>query len=127
MEVDKGTLQPIDGYRKRRGITVRASTTSIQWNDTKINIIDNRTHGLSGRGRTHFRCYKVILVVSAKEGIRSNKVVVQCPATTRNTYNSIRQQNRQRGSQSKSALFRDTNSLSKDIIFMQSAEGKDHI
>ena len=58
---------------KRRGITVRASTTSIQWNDTKINIIDTPGHMdfLAEVERTFRMLDGAILVVSAKEGIQA--------------------------------------------------------
>ena len=43
--VDKGdTLTDSMDIEKRRGITVRASTTSIIWNGVKCNIIDTPGH-----------------------------------------------------------------------------------
>ena len=43
--VDKGdTITDSMDIEKRRGITVRASTTSIIWNGVKCNIIDTPGH-----------------------------------------------------------------------------------
>lgn len=58
---------------KRRGITVRASMTSIEWNDTKINIIDTPGHMdfLAEVERTFRMLDGAILVISAKEGIQA--------------------------------------------------------
>ena len=109
--VDKGntTTDSMD-IEKRRGITVRASTTSIQWNDTKINIIDTPGHMdfLAEVERTFRMLDGAILVVSAKEGIQ---------AQTRLLFNVLQQleipailfiNKIDRGSKSKSALFRNT-------------------
>ena len=72
--VDKGntTTDSMD-IEKRRGITVRASTTSIEWNGTKINIIDTPGHMdfLAEVERTFRMLDGAILVISAKEGIQA--------------------------------------------------------
>ena len=56
---------------KRRGITVRASTTSIIWNGVKCNIIDAPGHMdfIAEVERTFKMLDGAVLILSAKEGI----------------------------------------------------------
>jgi len=58
---------------KRRGITVHASTTSLFWSDTKINIIDTPGHKdfIAEVERTLRMLDGAVLVISAKEGIQA--------------------------------------------------------
>lgn len=72
--VDKGnTITDSMDIEKRRGITVRASTTSIVWDNTKINIIDTPGHMdfIAEVERTFRMLDGAILVISAKEGIQA--------------------------------------------------------
>ena len=72
--VDKGnTITDSMDIEKRRGITVRASTTSILWDDTKINIIDTPGHMdfIAEVERTFTILDGAILIISAKEGIQA--------------------------------------------------------
>lgn len=127
--VDKGntTTDSMD-IEKRRGITVRASTTSIQWNDTKINIIDTPGHMdfLAEVERTFRMLDGAILVVSAKEGIQAQtrllfNVLQQLEIPTILFVNKIDRE----GVNLNQLYLEIQNSLSKDIIFMQSVEGKE--
>lgn len=58
---------------KRRGITVRASTTSIIWNGVKCNIIDTPGHMdfIAEVERTFKMLDGAVLILSAKEGIQA--------------------------------------------------------
>ena len=72
--VDSGnTITDSMDIEKRRGITVRASTTSIVWDNTKINIIDTPGHMdfIAEVERTFRMLDGAILVISAKEGIQA--------------------------------------------------------
>ena len=72
--VDRGnTITDSMNIEKRRGITVRASTTSIVWDNTKINIIDTPGHMdfIAEVERTFRMLDGAILVISAKEGIQA--------------------------------------------------------
>ena len=46
---------------RERGITILAKCTSVNWNDTRINIVDTPTRRFWWRGRTYFiygrRCF----------------------------------------------------------------------
>ncbi len=57
----------------QRGITVRASTVSFMWNNTKINIIDTPGHNdfASEVERSLMALDGIILIVSAAEGIEA--------------------------------------------------------
>ena len=72
--VDKGnTTTDSMEIEKNRGITVRASITSIVWNDVKINIIDTPGHMdfIAEVERTFRMLDGAILILSAKEGIQA--------------------------------------------------------
>lgn len=72
--VDKGdTITDSMDIEKRRGITVRASTTSIIWNGVKCNIIDTPGHmDLLRKWSGHSKCLmEQSSSYSAKEGIQA--------------------------------------------------------
>ena len=96
--VDNGdTITDSMDIEKRRGITVRASTTSIIWNGVKCNIIDTPGHMdfIAEVERTFKMLDGAVLILSAKEGIQAqtkllfkfgafvygykNKSVARCP------------------------------------------------
>ena len=71
--VDKGdTITDSMDIEKRRGITIRASTTSIVWNGVKCNIIDTPGHMdfIAEVERTFKMLDGAVLILSAKEGIQ---------------------------------------------------------
>ena len=77
--VDKGnTVSDSMDIERQRGITVRASTTSIEWNDTKINIIDTPGHMdfIAEVERTFRILDGAILVLSAKDGIQAQTTLL---------------------------------------------------
>ena len=127
--VDKGntTTDSMD-IEKRRGITVRASTTSIVWNNTKINIIDTPGHMdfLAEVERTFRMLDGAVLVLSAKEGIQAQtrllfNVLQQLKIPTILFINKI-----DREGVNLNQLYQEIqNSLSKDIVIMQSVVGKE--
>lgn len=72
--VDNGdTITDSMDIEKRRGITVRASTTSIIWNGVKCNIIDTPGHMdfIAEVERTFKMLDGAVLILSAKEGIQA--------------------------------------------------------
>ena len=72
--VDKGdTITDSMDIEKRRGITIRASTTSIVWNGVKCNIIDTPGHMdfIAEVERTFKMLDGAVLILSAKEGIQA--------------------------------------------------------
>lgn len=72
--VDNGTtVTDSMEIEKKRGITIRSSTTSFYWKDTKINIIDTPGHMdfASEVERSFSILDGALLVISAKEGIQS--------------------------------------------------------
>src|SRR5690554_2941157 len=127
--VDKGntTTDSMD-IEKRRGITVRASTTSIERNDTKINIIDTPGHMdfLAEVERTFRMLDGAILVVSAKEGIQAQtrllfNVLQQLEIPTIIFINKI-----DREGVNLPLLYKDIAiSLSPNIFIMQYVDGKE--
>lgn len=70
---DGNTITDSMDIEKRRGITVKASTTSVIWDNTKINIIDTPGHMdfIAEVERTFRMLDGAILVISAKEGIQA--------------------------------------------------------
>ena len=58
---------------KRRGITVRASTTSIIWNGVKCNTIDTPGHidSIAEADPTFKRLGGAVLILAAQEGIQA--------------------------------------------------------
>ena len=78
--VDKGdTITDSMDIEKRRGITIRASTTSIVWNGVKCNIIDTPGHMdfIAEVERTFKMLDGAVLILSAKEGIYYGASMVQ--------------------------------------------------
>ena len=72
--MDNGdTITDSMDIEKRRGITVRASTTSIIWNGVKCNIIDTPGHMdfIAEVERTFKMLDGAVLILSAKEGIQA--------------------------------------------------------
>ena len=72
--VDNGdTITDSMDIEKRRGITVRASTTSIIWNGVKCNIIDTPGHMdfIAEVERTFKMLDGAVLILFAKEGIQA--------------------------------------------------------
>ena len=127
--VDKGntTTDSMD-IEKRRGITVRTSTTSIEWNNAKINIIDTPGHMdfLAEVERTFRMLDGAILVVSAKEGIQAQtrllfNVLQQLEIPTIIFINKI-----DREGVNLPQLYTDIAiSLSPNIFIMQHIDGKE--
>jgi len=71
--VDNGTAKTDSmAIERQRGITVRASTVSFQWNEIKINIIDTPGHMdfIAEVERSLSVLDAAILVISAKEGVQ---------------------------------------------------------
>ena len=92
--LDNGdTITDSMDIEKRRGITVRASTTSIIWNGVKCNIIDTPGHMdfIAEVERTFKMLDGAVLILSAKEGIQAHKVAVQYFTKTANPDNYIYQ------------------------------------
>lgn len=127
--VDKGntTTDSMD-IEKRRGITVRTSTTSIEWNNAKINIMDTPGHMdfLAEVERTFRMLDGAILVVSAKEGIQAQtrllfNVLQQLEIPTIIFINKI-----DREGVNLPQLYTDIAiSLSPNIFIMQHIDGKE--
>ncbi|MCY6483376.1 TetM/TetW/TetO/TetS family tetracycline resistance ribosomal protection protein [Clostridium aestuarii] len=72
--VDKGSSQmDYDEIEKQRGITIFAEQTTLNWKDTKINIIDTPGHidFLSELERALKALDASILIISAVEGVQS--------------------------------------------------------
>jgi len=77
--VDRGnTVSDSMNIEKQKGITVRASTTSIVWNNIKINIIDTPGHmDFIGEVERTFRILDgAILILSAKDGIQAQATLL---------------------------------------------------
>lgn len=73
--VDRGDTQTDKmDVEKRRGISVQATPTSINWKDLKINIIDTPGHSdfVAEVERSMLPLDGAVLVVSAKEGVQSH-------------------------------------------------------
>ena len=71
--VDKGTTTTDSlSLEKERGITIRSSTVSFDWNGIKINLIDTPGHMdfIAEVERTFSVLDGVVLVISAKEGVQ---------------------------------------------------------
>ncbi|MBT5872901.1 MAG: GTP-binding protein, partial [Candidatus Latescibacteria bacterium] len=77
--VDKGTSLS-DGLdvERRRGISVRASTLSIEWSDVRINLIDTPGHmDFAAEVERSLRVLdSAVLVLSAVEGIQSHTEII---------------------------------------------------
>ena len=84
--VDNGdTITDSMDIEKRRGITVRASTTSIIWNGVKCNIIDTPGHMdfIAEVERTFKMLDGAVLILSAKEGIQAQTKLANRPLSRR--------------------------------------------
>lgn len=77
--VDKGNTQTDSmEQEQKRGISIKAATTSITWRDMKINIIDTPGHVdfISEVERSLSILDGAILVISAKEGIQTQTKIL---------------------------------------------------
>ncbi|CAL2104448.1 Tetracycline resistance protein TetQ [Tenacibaculum sp. 190130A14a] len=77
--VDKGsTITDSMALEKERGISIKATTTSFIWNNTKINLIDTPGHVdfSSEVARTLCVVDAVVLVVSAVEGVQAHTLTI---------------------------------------------------
>jgi len=73
--VDKGSTSTDSlALEKERGISIKATTTSFEWKDTKINLIDTPGHVDFSSEVERALCVvdAVILVVSAVEGVQAH-------------------------------------------------------
>ena len=73
--VDKGSTSTDSlALEKERGISIKAATTSFEWKDTKINLIDTPGHVDFSSEVERSLCVvdAVILVVSAVEGVQAH-------------------------------------------------------
>ncbi|MFT4575126.1 MAG: ribosomal protection tetracycline resistance protein [Polaribacter sp.] len=73
--VDKGSTSTDSlDLEKERGISIKAATTSFEWKDTKINLIDTPGHVDFSSEVERALCVvdAVILVVSAVEGVQAH-------------------------------------------------------
>jgi len=75
--VDKGSTNTDSlDLEKERGISIKAATTSFEWKDTKINLIDTPGHVDFSSEVERALCVvdAVILVVSAVEGVQAHTI-----------------------------------------------------
>ena len=121
--VDKGdTITDSMDIEKRRGITIRASTTSIVWNGVKCNIIDTPGHMdfIAELERTFKMLDGAVLILSAKEGIQAQtkllfKTLQKLQIPTIIFINKI-----DRAGVNLERLYLDIKTnLSQDVLFMQ--------
>ncbi len=121
--VDKGdTITDSMDIEKRRGITIRASTTSIVWNGVKCNIIDTPGHMdfIAEVERTFKMLDGAVLILSAKEGIQAQtkllfKTLQKLQIPTIIFINKI-----DRAGVNLERLYLDIKTnLSQDVLFMQ--------
>ncbi|MBI9033664.1 MAG: TetM/TetW/TetO/TetS family tetracycline resistance ribosomal protection protein [Bacteroidales bacterium] len=77
--VDKGTTQTDNmSVERERGISVKATLTSLNWNDTKINLIDTPGHAdfASEVERTFSAMDAAVLVINAADGVQGQTTVL---------------------------------------------------
>lgn len=77
--VDKGTtITDSMELEQKRGMTIRSSTVSFTWNDTKINLIDTPGHMdfAAEVERSLAVIDGVVLVISAREGVQPQTRVI---------------------------------------------------
>ena len=92
--VDKGdTITDSMDIEKRRGITIRASTTSIVWNGVKCNIIDTPGHMdfIAEVERTFKMLDGAVLIIRKGRHTSADKVAVQYFTKAANPDNYIYQ------------------------------------
>ncbi|MFS0782095.1 GTP-binding protein [Bacillus sp. 1P06AnD] len=78
-DVDEGnTVTDSMELERKRGITIRSSTTSFYWKDQKINIIDTPGHMdfFAEVERVFGILDAAVLVISAKEGVQSQTRII---------------------------------------------------
>ena len=121
--VDNGdTITDSMDIEKRRGITVRASTTSIIWNGVKCNIIDTPGHMdfIAEVERTFKMLDGAVLILSAKEGIQAQTKLLFSTLQKLQIPTIIFINKIDRAGVNLERLYMDIKTnLSQDVLFMQ--------